>query len=287
MPMPASSWPSSRTGYRYKIKLGLPGRDEEIAVIQEFIRNMGRLGIPVWCYEFMPYVHVVRTSSTIPSRGGALVTGYDHALMKNAPLTGYGEISDEQVWDNLKYFLEAVVPVAEEVNREAGSAPRRPASRPFGASRGCCAASRTYQKLLDLVPSPVNGIALCQNGFHTDDRRSAGGHPALRQPEEDLLRPLPRRAWHGGSFAETFHDDGKTDMLACLRATATSGMRASAAPTTCPMAGDDAIRATPASGGSSRLATSRDCVRRSIGSDDETGDWWEGSGRVRAPDRNP
>ncbi|MBC8230834.1 mannonate dehydratase, partial [bacterium] len=89
-----------------KAKLGLPGRDAEIDVVCEFVRNMGEVGIPVWCPEWMAGITVLRTSSTIPIRGGALATGYDHELMRNEPLTEYGVVSDEQVWDNLKYFLE-------------------------------------------------------------------------------------------------------------------------------------------------------------------------------------
>jgi mannonate dehydratase len=201
-----------------KIKLGLPGRDEEIEVIKELIRNMGRLGIPVWCYEFMPYVHVVRTSSTIPSRGGALVTGYDHELMKDAPLTEHGEVSDERIWENLKYFLEQVVPVAEEFDVKLAAHPDDPPLSPIRGFSRVLRSIENYQKLLDLVPSPVNGIALCQGNFTlmTDDLPGAIRHFGSQNKIFFVhfrdVRGTPEK------FAETFHDEGKTDMLACLRA---------------------------------------------------------------------
>ena len=88
-----------------KAKLGLADRDQEIEYAIDLIRGMGALGIPVWCCEWMPVLNWTRTSTAALGRGGAMVTGYDHELMKNAPLTEYGEVTEDELWDNLKYFL--------------------------------------------------------------------------------------------------------------------------------------------------------------------------------------
>jgi mannonate dehydratase len=201
-----------------KAKLGLPGRDEEIQHAIDMIRNMGALGIPVWCYEWMPVFNWMRTSTTAPARGGALATAYDHDLMRNAPLTEYGVVTEEQLWDNLKYFLDAVVPEAEKAGVKLAMHPDDPPVSPIRGLGRIMRSLENYQRLLDLMPSPVNGIALCMGNFTlmTDDLPAAIRHFG----KQDKIFFVHFRDVRGTpeKFVETFHDDGKTDMLACMQA---------------------------------------------------------------------
>jgi mannonate dehydratase len=200
------------------VKRGLPGRDAEIDAICALIENMGKLGIPVWCYEWMTDFNWLRTNFATPSRGGSIVTSYDHALMQHEPDSELGPLDDEQLWANLEYFLRRVVPVAERAGVKLAMHPDDP---PLSPIRGVARIMRSvdnYQRLVDLVPSPVNGITLCQGNFTlmTDDLPSVIRHFG----RQEKIFFVHFRDVRGTvlKFEETWHDDGKTDLLACMRA---------------------------------------------------------------------
>lgn len=201
-----------------KIKLGQPGRDEQIEQVCELIRNLGKLQVPVWCYEWMPVNNWTRTATAIKSRGGALVTGFDRAQVKEDLSTQYGKVTEDDLWKNLKYFLERVVPVAERANVKLAMHPDDPPISPMRGLPRIMRSIENYQRLLDLVPSEANGITLCQGNFTlmTDDLPAAIRHFGKQKKIFFVhfrdVRGTPEK------FEETFHDNGMTDMAACMRA---------------------------------------------------------------------
>ncbi len=201
-----------------KAKRGLPGGDEEIATVCTLIENMGRLGIPVWCYEWMTDFNWMRTNTSTLSRGGSVVTSFDNALMKDAPPTENGPVSEEKLWETLEHFLKKVIPVAEKWKVKLAMHPDDPPLSPIRGVGRIMRSVENYQRLLDLVPSPMNGITLCQGNFTlmTDDLPGAI-HKFGRQKKIFFVhfrdvRGTPEK------FEETWHDEGKTDMLACMQA---------------------------------------------------------------------
>ncbi len=205
------------------VMLGRDGRDEEIERFTRTVRAMGTAGIPVLCYNWMPAIHVVRTSRTTRVRGGALATGYEHSLMETAPLTGAGRVSLQCLWESLGYFLRAIVPVAEEVGVKLAMHPDDPPISPIRGIDRILSSPEGFQKLLDLAPSASNGITFCQGCFSEMGvdvpetiRRFGDQNRIYFAHFRNVRGAVPR-------FHETFHDSGDTDMYAAMRAYRDSG----------------------------------------------------------------
>ena len=201
-----------------RIKLALDGRDEDIEHYCQTIRNLGAAGIPTMCYNWMAVFGWMRTSLTTRTRGGALASTYDHEEMKNAPLTEHGEVSEEQLWENLEYFLKIVIPVAEEAGVKQGLHPDDPPLSPIRGISRIVTSPEAFDRVLDIVPSDYNGITFCQGNFKAmgvdipeNIRHFGNQNKIVFAHFRDLHGQVP-------TFSESFHDDGDTDMADCIRA---------------------------------------------------------------------
>lgn len=207
-----------------KVRLGLPGRDEQIENIIIQLRAMGRMEIPTLAYNWMAISGWARTDIAIEGRGGALVTGFRLAESLTLPaLVEPGEVTDAQLWNALDYFLDAVIPVAAEAGVRLALHPDDP---PISEVRGIPRIMNSvdaFRRLLALNASPSNSVTFCQGNFAlmTDDLpgviREFGAAEAIAFVHFRDVRGT------ADDFVETFHDDGPTDLAECMRAYADFG----------------------------------------------------------------
>ncbi|WP_198468210.1 mannonate dehydratase [Acetomicrobium sp. S15 = DSM 107314] len=175
-----------------EIKLGSPSRDRYINAFCESVRSVGKSGVPVVCYNFMPVFDWMRTNLSLKLEDGSYALSYDHDELAKVDLSSgaqglpgwgaaysaselrylldaYRGISEEDLWANLKYFLERVVPVAEEVGVKMAIHPDDPPWSIFGLPR-IIRDEAALERLVKLVDSPSNGIALCSGSLGVDPK---------------------------------------------------------------------------------------------------------------------
>jgi len=222
-----------------KIRLALPGRDEQIQWWIDMIHAASRVGVRTLCYNWMAIRGWVRTHDAIADRGGALVTGYDHRYMQSlGDVVEPKEFTENQLWDGLSYFLNAVIPHAEAAGIVLGMHPDDP---PLPIIRGIPRIMRSvenYDRLLNLSDSPSNGISFCQGIFAlmTSDL------PPLIERWGTRIKFIHLRDVSGTveEFQETFHDAGPTDLSACVQAYVNAGVSGILRPDHVPtLAGED------------------------------------------------
>ncbi len=195
----------------------------ELTVMKSLLQNMGTAGIPLLCYNFMAGTDWVRTRLDAPERGRAKVTAFDLAdahramsLSANTSEMSRETISSDRLWQNLKRFLSALIPVAESVNVTMCMHPDDPPLPEFQGKARIMNSVENFEQLINLVPSPSNAICFCQGTFASmgvdipTSIRRLGKH----------IKYVHFRDVRGTreSFVETFHDNGETNMPAAMRA---------------------------------------------------------------------
>ncbi len=162
-----------------KAMLGLEGRDEQIVNYQATIRNLGKAGIPILGFHWMPN-SVWRTSRTAPGRGGVKVTAFDgnavdqtSASAQRAMIAKSDErvdsvavfddekVTADQLWDNYAYFMNAVLPVAEESGVKLALHPDDPPVPMLGGVARIFSSVEGFKKGEELANSPAWGLDLC------------------------------------------------------------------------------------------------------------------------------
>ena len=207
-----------------KLKLGRDADGSELAAMKALIREMGRLGIRILCYNFMAGTDWVRTRLDLPERGGARVTGFDlreaeraMSLSATTSTLTTERISAAELWANLERWLRALLPVAEESGVFLAMHPDDPPLPEFLGKARIMNSVENFERLVSLVPSAHQGICFCQGTF-----------AAMGVDIPTTIRRLGKhiryvhfrdvRATSPGNFVETFHDNGPTDMVAAMAA---------------------------------------------------------------------
>jgi mannonate dehydratase len=228
-----------------RIKLGLPGAEQDFSRYCAMLEEAGRLGIRLVCQNFMA-TGWMRTEAGAQGRGGAEVTRFRAADAAALPPLVDPPLPAEAIWRNLTAFLTAVVPVAERAGVVIALHPDDP---PVPMLRGVARvliSAAAMERACAIAPSPALGITFCQGSLATAGEDLVAVVPRLAR----LIRFIHVRDLRGDAteFEETFPDEGITDMPALFHAYAASGIDVPIRPDHAPaMAGDAAGRLpTPA-----------------------------------------
>ncbi len=164
-----------------EIKKGTNNRDKYIENYKQTIINLAKCGIKVICYNFMPVFDWTRSKLDYVNEDGSTSLIFDEKEVEkldprklalpgwdtsysieemNELLDYYNNMTHEQLWDNLRYFLESIIPVAEREGIKMAIHPDDPPFDIFGIPR-IITNFENCQRFLNLVKSPSNGLTLC------------------------------------------------------------------------------------------------------------------------------
>ncbi len=203
-------------------------RERQLAGFVDLVREMARLGVGILCWNFMPDDDWTRTTATAQDRGGALVTAFDAADLATTPGRG-GPITADRLWDNMAWFLERIVPVAEREGVKLALHPDDPPMSPLRQQDRIIISPEAFERVFAINDSPANGMCFCQGTFASMGEQDI---PALIRRFGPRIHYVHFRDVAGAvpQFRETFHDNGKTDMAAAIRAYRSIGFAGPARP---------------------------------------------------------
>jgi mannonate dehydratase len=205
-----------------RIKLGLPGRDEDLDRYCAMLQAMGACGVRLLCFNFMAGIGWYRTGGAVTGRGGALVTGFSAAAAAAEGPTDLGAVTESAIWENFRHFMSAVAHAAEKAGVTMALHPDDPPVSPLRGIGRILTSADAVERALDIAASPAVRLTFCQGSF-----ASMGDDPVkLVARFRDRIafihvRDIRRTA---GGFVETFPDEGDTDMTSLFAAYAEAGL---------------------------------------------------------------
>lgn len=232
-----------------KIKLGSADRDDLIEVYCENIKRVAKYGVKCVCYNFMPVFDWTRTQLDKKASDGStsLVMYWDQLngldpLKDDIDLPGwdasytkdeikdlflkYGEIGEEGLWDNLAYFLEKVIPVAEECGVVMAIHPDDPPYPIFGLPR-IITCEKNLDRFLKIVDSPSNSLTFCTGSLGCSKENDITGmiskYTAMNRIAFMHIRNV--KILEDNSFEESGHltKNGSLDMYKIVKALVDNG----------------------------------------------------------------
>ncbi|MFC4098972.1 mannonate dehydratase [Paenibacillus xanthanilyticus] len=243
------------------IKLGLPSRERYIDNYKKTIEKLASVGVKVICYNFMPVFDWVRTDMHKELEDGSTALFLEKAKIEamdprelvrtiagNPDFTmpgweperlarlselfdAYRGVSEDDLRDNLRYFLEQIIPTAERCGIRMAIHPDDPPYSVFGLPRVVKDAA-DLRAILGFANSPANGITLCSGslGVRQDNDIPAMAREFAGRIPFTHLRNV--RVYENGDFIETSHraQDGTVDLCGIVQALHETGFDGYARP---------------------------------------------------------
>lgn len=232
------------------IKIGSAYRDLYIDNYIKTLENLGKEDIHLVCYNFMPVFDWTRTELARVRPDGSTVLAYSQKAIDSLDpskmfdslaadsngfvLPGwepermarikelfdlYKDVDEDKLFANLKYFLEAIMPVCDKYNINMAIHPDDPAWSVFGLPR-IIINLPNLQKMMKMVDNPHNGVTFCSGSYGTNPDNDLPG--MIRGLKGRIHFAHVRNLQHNfpGDFEEAAHlsSDGSFDMYEIMRA---------------------------------------------------------------------
>jgi mannonate dehydratase len=223
-----------------------PQRERYLDLIRENIRKAGQAGVKLVTYHWT--MIPIRRNFSVLGRGGSIYDGFKlEQNFRELPTTdAAGQVSADEYWSRIDYFLKDVVPVARENNVRLAVHPYDPGGLPLGYQGvdnwdavNYMAAIRKYMALYD---DPYNGLCY-ECGVTGESIPDPNSQLSLlrEMAERGKIAQVHFRNIRGsqGNFVEVYEDEGDVNMLNCLRVLRDTGWEGTLLPDHNPRHADD------------------------------------------------